>query len=66
MSKILVIAAHPDDEVLGLGATIKKLSKDNDVYILIVTEGCSSQYRGQDVERIIEEKNVWQKNLLNY
>ena len=24
---ILVIAPHPDDEVLGMGGTIKKLSK---------------------------------------
>ena len=24
--KILVIAAHPDDEVLGMGGTLKKLS----------------------------------------
>lgn len=56
MSKVLVVAAHPDDEVLGLGATIKKLSIDHEVTILIVTEGCSSQYRGQDVERIVQEK----------
>lgn len=61
MSKILVIAAHPDDEVLGLGATIKKLSKNNEVYILIVTEGCSSQYRGQDVAPIIAEKKLMAK-----
>jgi len=26
---ILVIGAHPDDEVVGMGATIKKLSKKN-------------------------------------
>lgn len=45
--KILVIAAHPDDEVLGVGGTIAwhtKLNKD-DVYVLILTEGCSSQYK---------------------
>ena len=27
--KILVIVAHPDDEVLGMGGTIKKLTKSN-------------------------------------
>ena len=26
---ILIIGAHPDDEVLGMGATIKKLHKNN-------------------------------------
>lgn len=61
MSKVLVVAAHPDDEVLGVGATIKKLSKEHEVTILIVTEGCSSQYRGQDVEQIIAEKKVMAK-----
>ena len=58
MSRILVVAAHPDDEVLGLGATIKKLSSDNEIYILIVTEGCSSQYKGQEFASIIAEKKV--------
>lgn len=42
---ILVIAAHPDDEVLGVGGTIAKLAKQgHGVDILIVTEGCTSQY----------------------
>lgn len=39
-NKILVIAPHPDDEVLGCGGTIAKHSQNGDeVYIAIVTNG---------------------------
>lgn len=64
MSKILVVAAHPDDEVLGLGATIKKLSVDNEIFILIVTEGCSAQYSScslEEIKKLINEKKVMAK-----
>lgn len=38
MNKILVIAPHADDEVLGCGATISKLAKEGiEVYVLIAT-----------------------------
>lgn len=44
MSTILVIAAHPDDEVLGVGATIAKHVKHGDVaYALILGEGQTSR-----------------------
>lgn len=37
--KILVIAPHPDDEVLGCGGTIKKCSeKGDEVFLCIVTK----------------------------
>ena len=38
--KILVIAPHPDDEIIGVGGTIaKKTAAGNEVYICIVTKG---------------------------
>ena len=38
--KILVIAPHPDDEVLGCGGAIKKYTKEgNEVFLCIITKG---------------------------
>lgn len=41
--KILITAAHPDDEVLGAGGTISRLSKNNDVTLITFTDGESSR-----------------------
>ena len=40
MKKILVVAPHPDDEILGVGGTMIKRIKDGDeVYVCIITKG---------------------------
>lgn len=45
---ILVIAAHPDDEILGMAGTIARHVKAGDaVTVLWVTDGSSAQYPGR-------------------
>lgn len=49
MSRVLVLAAHPDDEVLGMGATIALHSgfRKDEVRVVCVTDGSSAQYTAE-------------------
>lgn len=53
--KILIIAAHPDDEVLGCGATMAKHANNGDeVHVVILVEGITSR----DGKRSCEKRNT--------
>lgn len=50
VNKVLVIVAHPDDEILGCGATMNRLADEGaDVYTLILGEGITSRDEVRDV-----------------
>lgn len=49
MSTVLVIAAHPDDEILGVGGTAARRSEEGDnVYALILGEGQTSRWDARE------------------
>jgi len=51
--KILVIAAHPDDEVLGCGGALSKLKKGNQIYLAYLADGVLGRLQGKiDPEKI--------------
>lgn len=55
---VLVVAAHPDDEILGCGATVAKLKEEGyDIYTLILGEGVTSRDDKRDRDANIEQIN---------
>tara|TARA_B110000503_G_scaffold140872_1_gene232900 strand:+ start:2281 stop:2997 length:717 start_codon:yes stop_codon:yes gene_type:complete len=56
--RIMIVVAHPDDELLGLGATMNKLINEYNVltHVIILGEGITSRSDSRDLEK-------WKKDL---
>lgn len=63
--KIMVVVAHPDDELLGLGATMHKLIQKFNVktHVVILGEGITSRSDIRDTEKWKEELKIHKQNI---
>jgi LmbE family N-acetylglucosaminyl deacetylase len=65
--KIMIVVAHPDDELLGLGATFHKLINEYNVitHVVILGEGITSRSDVRDVEVWKSELAIHRQNIKN-
>lgn len=64
MKKVLVVAAHPDDEVLGCGGTVSRFAnKGHKIFTLILGEGITSRDEKRSVKNREKDINKLKKQL---
>ena len=63
---VLIIASHPDDEILGCGGTIAKLLKERkNVYVYFTHEGSSSRFSDPEDSAALIEVGKRKKMAIN-
>lgn len=63
--RIMIVVAHPDDELLGLGATFHKLINEYNVqtHVVILGEGITSRADNRDVKAWESELSIHRENI---
>lgn len=65
--KVLVIAAHSDDEILGLGGTLLNHSAlGHEIAVVYITDGCKSVHSSLTSQEMIAMRKQEALRLLNY
>lgn len=64
---IMIVVAHPDDELLGIGGTIQKLKFEHNckIHVLILGEGITSRDNERNIKKRNEDLKTHQENILS-
>jgi len=54
--RLLIVAAHPDDEILGCGGLLSKYSNKMEIAIIFIAEGESCRYKNSESKSLILNK----------
>jgi LmbE family N-acetylglucosaminyl deacetylase len=62
--RILIVVAHPDDELLGLGGTMNKLIKEFNIYsrVVILGEGITSRSESRNIAEWDKQLDIHKEN----
>ena len=63
--RVMIVVAHPDDEILGLGATMNKMIEEFSVRtrVIILGEGITSRSEERDTQRWEKELEIHRNNI---
>lgn len=66
---VLVTCAHPDDETISMGGTLKKLSKNHEITVLFMNDGITGRrqpgfYNKPDYEIFPDDLNTMKKEIV--
>ena len=64
MKRVLIIAAHPDDDILGCAGLMSKYRDQVGFRVIFIAEGSSCRYKVEElgkayVQKVIEERNSY-------
>ena len=63
--RVMIVVAHPDDELLGLGASMNKLINEVGIktHVVILGEGITSRSDTRDLKKWEGELDIHKKNI---
>lgn len=71
LGNILIIAAHPDDDILGCGGLMAKLQNKNKIKVIFIAEGTSCRFSKEElktkeaeIKKQIEKRNRYAVSAL--